>query len=111
VVAALEAYLQDPPTQKSPETLRTQIRELLPMLAERYKVASLGIFGSYRRNEQTPGSDLDLLVEFHETPSLFTVLELRQLLSETLGLTVDLVMKDSLKKQLEQRILDEVELV
>src|SRR5580765_8966814 len=37
-------------------------------LAERYHVEALGVFGSYVRNEQHDGSDLDLLVTFTQTP-------------------------------------------
>lgn len=47
------------------ETLRRQ----LPLLAERYQVESLGVFGSYVRHEQRSDSDLDVLVTFHDPPS------------------------------------------
>lgn len=42
----------------------------LPLLASRYHVASLGLFGSYLRGTQRPDSDLDVLVSFSEAPSL-----------------------------------------
>ena len=31
---------------------------------QKYNLKKIGIFGSYARSEQTPNSDLDLLVEF-----------------------------------------------
>ena len=40
--------------------LKTVLRRQLPFLAEKYQVASLGLFGSYVREEKRPGSDLDL---------------------------------------------------
>lgn len=40
-----------------------------PVWRERYNVEELGIFGSYVRKEQTEDSDVDVLVEFSETPS------------------------------------------
>jgi predicted nucleotidyltransferase len=48
------------------------LRQRLPELTERYRVKSLGVFGSYLRQEQRPDSDLDLLVTFDEPPSLLT---------------------------------------
>lgn len=89
--------------------LREKLRGLLPSLAEEYSVASLALFGSFVREEQTNGSDLDLLVEFEEAPSLFRFIELENLLTDELGVDVDLVMKDALKPRIGQRILQEIE--
>ncbi len=77
-------------------------------LAARYSVKELGIFGSYVRGEQQPGSDLDVLIDFEEYPSLLEFIGLEQTLSEQLELPVDLVMKSDLKPRLRQRILQEV---
>jgi len=79
-----------------------------PHLFETYKVDSLGVFGSFARQEQTLSSDLDLLVSFSEPPSLFTFLELEHYLSELLGTKVDLVMRDSLKQRIGRRILEDL---
>lgn len=35
-------------------------------ILRRHKVKSIALFGSYVRNEQTEGSDIDFLVEFEE---------------------------------------------
>ena len=75
---------------------------------ERYKVSELGIFGSYVRQEQTENSDLDLLVEFSETPSLLKFINLENYLSDNLGVKVDLVHKKGLKPRIGERILAEV---
>ena len=41
------------------------------VISRKYQLKKLGIFGSYARSEQTPESDLDLLVEFEDnTPDL-----------------------------------------
>lgn len=84
------------------------LRQNLPTLAERNKVKYLGVFGSYIRNEQKRGSDLDILVEFYETPSLFQFIRLEHYLGELLGTKVDLVMKDALKPAIGRQILKEV---
>jgi len=78
------------------------------MLKEQYKIRSLGLFGSYVRGEQKKNSDVDILVEFCETPGLFTFIRLEEELSSIIGHKVDLVMKNSLKPSIGKRILTEV---
>jgi len=77
-------------------------------LEKKYKVKEIGIFGSYVRGEQRKKSDLDVLVEFSETPGLFTFVELEDYISEMLGMKIDLVMKDALKPHIGRHILKEV---
>ena len=84
------------------------LRREMPELRDRYKVKSLGLFGSYVRGEQRRKSDLDILVEFHEPPGLLKFLELENRLSDLLGIKVDLVMKSALKPDIGRRILSEV---
>lgn len=91
------------PLEKILEVLRHQ----LPVLAERYSVKTLEIFGSYVRSEQDEDRDLDILVTFKEVPSLLTFIVIENYLSDLLGIKVDLVMKESLKPKIGQRILQE----
>jgi hypothetical protein len=83
------------------------LRQQLPLLTERYRVKSLGVFGSYVRHEQRPDSDIDILVTFHEPPSLLKFIELENYLTDVLGIKVDLVMKEALKPKIGERILHE----
>jgi uncharacterized protein len=101
---------KSPIVNESEEAVRLVevLRQCKQELKERYKVRSLGIFGSYVRNEQKKGSDLDILVEFDEPPSLLRFLQLEHYLSDLLGVRVDLVMKDTLKPAIGRRILSEV---
>ncbi len=87
--------------------LKRKVRELYPTLAERYQVESISLFGSYVRNDQRPDSDLDILVTFRDPPGLFQFLQIEHFLSDALGMPVDLVMKDSLKPRIGERILSE----
>jgi predicted nucleotidyltransferase len=88
-----------------------QLRAMLPMLRERYRVQTLEVFGSYVRGEEQKNSDLDLLVTFAEVPTLFQYVALENHLSDALGIKVDLVMKDSLKPGIERRVLEEAQAV
>ena len=84
------------------------LRQRLPELKERYNVTSLSLFGSYVRNQQTPRSDLDVLVEFAEAPHIFAFMDLENYLAELLGVRVELVSRKALKGNIGQRILREV---
>ena len=89
--------------EKLKDTLGSHKQEL----RDRFKVDEIGIFGSYVRKDQKKKSDLDVLVSFSETIDLFKFVELENFLSDLLGVKVDLVMKDSLKPRLKDRILNE----
>ena len=92
---------------KTFEKLKNTLAEHKQELRDKFKVEEIGIFGSYVRKEQKKKSDLDVLVGFSETIDLFTFVELENYLSDILGVKVDLVMKDSLKPRLKDRILNE----
>jgi len=83
------------------------LHQQIPVLAERYSVETLEVFGSYVRDEQRQDSDLDVLVTFKEDPSLLTYIAIENYLSDLLGVKVDLVMKDSLKPKIGEQILSE----
>ena len=57
-----------------------EIKEILKKhkkeLQENFKIKNMGIFGSYVRGEQREASDVDILVEFYETPDLLKFIEL-----------------------------------
>ena len=93
---------------KTLEEIKQWLVQNRSLLQERYKVRELGVFGSYVRQEQTEASDVDVLVEFSETPSLLKFVNLENYLSDSLGIKVDLVHKSGLKPRIGERILAEV---
>ena len=70
------------------------INYLRPYCPER-----IGIFGSYARREETPNSDIDILVKFKETLSLLDLAKIHRELSQILGKDVDLVTESSVKNE------------
>lgn len=64
--------------------LRT-LKEHKKELAEKYSVKEIGIFGSFARCEMNEKSDMDILVEFTDTPSLLKFVNLENYLSDLLG--------------------------
>jgi len=85
----------------------TELRRIEPDLRRRYPIRELGVFGSYVRGEQTDASDLDILVDLGPGIGLIELAGLQQELGDALGLKVDLVIKDALKRRIGQRILSE----
>ena len=81
-----------------------EIKEVLDsvedLLKEKYAVKSLAIFGSYIRGEQKEESDIDILVEFNK-PIGLAFIELGDFLSEVLGVRVDLLTPEMIRKNLE----------
>lgn len=78
-------------------------------LAREFGVKSLALFGSVVRDEATAGSDVNLLVEFDGRPvGLFHLSRTQHYLENILGVArVDLVLRDSIKPALKERILRE----
>jgi len=93
--------------KRSLKSMLKILHQQIPMLAERYSVETLEVFGSYVRDEQKKDSDLDVLVTFKQAPSLLTFIAIENYLSDLLGVKVDLVMKDALKPKIGQQILRE----
>jgi predicted nucleotidyltransferase len=88
--------------------ISAKLKEKKLEMEQKYSINSLGIFGSYVRDEQRSGSDLDILVDFIETPGFFKFLELEEYLEQLLGVKVDLVSRDALKPRIGQFILKEL---
>jgi len=89
------------------EEIITILRQHVPELREQYNLKSLGVFGSYVRAEQRERSDLDVLVDFEEAPTLLELSALQRQLSHLVGVRVDLVLKRTLKPAIGEVILSE----
>jgi predicted nucleotidyltransferase len=73
-------------------------------------VLEIGLFGSFARGEQTPESDVDLLVEFTPQQHTFdSFMDLSFFLEALLGRKVELLTRESLSPYIGERILAEVE--
>ena len=73
-----------------------EIRKIATPLFEQYKIKQAAVFGSVVRNENTPESDIDLLVDFSSEDDLLDIIGLKQDLEEVFGCHVDLLTFNSL---------------
>lgn len=89
----------------------TEIKRILQKrkedLQKKYGVKEIGVFGSFVRGQQNKRSDVDILVEFTNTPDLFDFIRLENSLRRSLGRKVDLVRKGSIRPELRRNILSE----
>jgi len=88
--------------------------EILSLLKERraefesrFKVRKLALFGSYSRGDQTPESDVDILVDVSPSVGLEFV-TLAERIEEILGRHVDLVSVRAMKPRMRETIEGEL---
>ncbi len=83
---------------------REQVLALLaehkPMLAERFGVQKLALFGSFARDAARADSDVDLLVQFEGPATADRYFGAQFYLEDLLGCAVDLVTQAALKPRL-----------
>lgn len=87
------------------------IRSLNPQIQEKYKAQVKAIFGSYVRGEETPESDLDILVEFNDNANFLDLVGLSQFLEDEIHIKVDVVPIDTVRKEIEKQVMKEAILV
>lgn len=84
--------------------------KIMPVL-EPYGVKRVALFGSVVRGEETPESDIDILVTFREPIGLFKWVELEDELSKRLGRKTDLVSARALKPRIRPRVEAEMVII
>jgi predicted nucleotidyltransferase len=78
-------------------TILMELRRVKPELMKAYGLTELALFGSYSRDEQTPQSDIDLMVDFEPViaDNFFQcAFQLQDLFASK---KVQIVMKDAIK--------------
>jgi uncharacterized protein len=86
--------------------IKTEVENIILTILKSYNPEKIGIFGSFARNENNTGSDLDILVKFKDTLSLFEIIKLENMLSASIGIKVDLVTDGAIKNK---RIRENIE--
>lgn len=105
-----------PTTSQTPvQDLDDETRARLISILRQHDVRRAGVFGSFARGEQTPESDVDLLIEPDAHATLFSLARLEMALEEILGRPVDLItfnaLETSARPRLRERILHDLEML
>ena len=82
-------------------------RRAVTDLAERRGLRNVRVFGSVARGEDRDGSDIDLLVDVDDGVGLVAIAGLARELADLLGVPVDVVPADSLKRASRADVLAE----
>jgi hypothetical protein len=90
---------------------REAIFEKITQALKNQGARKIAVFGSYVREEEKPGSDIDVLVEFSERKSLLELVRIERELSEVLGIKVDLLTEKSISPYLIDTIREQMEVI
>jgi len=75
-------------------------------LEKNFDVKKIGLFGSYSKDEQTPNSDIDIIVDM---PSSFDkYYDLKEFLESKLNKKIDLGLEKSIRKLIKAKIKKEI---
>jgi predicted nucleotidyltransferase len=80
------------------------LRAAKPVLAERYGVTRLALFGSTVRGDSRPDSDVDIVVGFDGPATSARYFGVQFYLEDELGCAVDLVTEKALRSELKPYI-------
>ena len=89
------------------EDIEEILKKNKPYLKEKFFVKKIGVFGSFSRGEETPKSDIDILIELFE-PLGWEFFDLKEFLEEILSKKVSLVTENGIRPQMRDKILNEV---
>lgn len=81
-----------------------RLRANREVLASRFDVCWMGVFGSVSRDEARPESDVDILVSFQGPATFDGYFGLKFFLEELLEREVDLVTDKALRSELRERV-------
>jgi len=91
-------------------TLKEVVKILEPHKKEifkNYNLKKLGVFGSLVRGENNSKSDIDMIVEYNVIPDLLKYIELERYIEKILNNKVDLVIKDSIRDEFKESVLND----
>lgn len=86
----------------------TLLRQQASVIADRYGVRRIGLFGSFAREGAGPASDVDVLVEFADPYVTFDrYMDLKIFLEDLFARRVDLVLRHTLKPRIRSAVEEE----
>lgn len=83
---------------KALEQIRKTLADHKNELQTKFNVKSMALFGSYVRHENTPMSDIDILIEFNK-PVGWEIVDLHEYLQKILDMKVDVVTKGAVLRK------------
>ncbi|MBF0343480.1 MAG: nucleotidyltransferase family protein [Nitrospirae bacterium] len=88
-----------------------ELEEKIISILKQNDATMIGIFGSYARGQDTPNSDIDILVSFSGIKSLLELVRIERELSEGINKKVDLLTEHSISPYLIGKIKKELKVI
>lgn len=88
-------------------SIKSILKSLKPELEQKFHVKSIGIFGSAVRNDFTPESDIDIIVDFNQ-PIGISFIDLADFIEKKMKSKIDLVSLKGIKPQYFKSIEKEI---
>jgi len=87
------------------EKIVTYLKNKKEFFYDRFGVTSMGVFGSFVRDEQTALSDIDMVIEMEkDRKNIHSFLQLKRFLEKELERKVDLGFENSLKPVVKEKL-------
>ncbi len=80
-------------------------RDTILQLAEKYGFTNVRVFGSVARGEANDTSDVDILLDYYEPPTLIELAGLHRELEALLGRSVDIAIAKNLRERIYPRVM------
>jgi uncharacterized protein len=93
---------------KNLEEIKAILGQVKSLVQEKYHIHELGIFGDYVKGEIQENSEVNILIDYTEPPSLLELVDMEYYLSDLLKVKADVVSKNGLKGKRKEIILSEV---
>ncbi len=93
--------------KQAKQKLFSEITEFL----KKNGATKVAVFGSYVRDEETPNSDIDVIIDFQKPMGLFEFVGIQQDLSEKIGINVDLLTEEGISPYLIKKIRKEMKVL
>lgn len=87
-------------TQLTKDGVLQLLRQHSPVLAERFGVTRLALYGSFARNQAIESSDIDILASFDPRPDWKRYFGTQFYLEDLLGRRIDLAMDGELRPEI-----------
>jgi predicted nucleotidyltransferase len=84
-----------------------RIKKIIVPILKKNDVVQAGIFGSYAHGKQRKKSDVDILIQYNKSKSLFDLVRLEAELENKLKKKVDLLTYKSIHPLIKERVLNE----
>ncbi len=94
----------------TPSTIEQKLREVKPLLKDRFSVDKIGYFGSFARGDYNENSDVDIVVTFNQSVG-WKFFDLKEYLEILFDKKVDLVTESSIRKQWRESILSQIKYI